>query len=330
MSELVESKPEHTDFAVLETAANWFALLQSDQATERDRSAWAEWLEAEPQHRAAWQRIEMVGARCRDLRAVDDNHEAITEALKADRVDSEARRRFIKGLGILAGVSVVGWAGWRHTPLEFLTLALRADHRTGIGERRALTLADGTQLWLNTATALDVRFSHQQRRLVLYQGEVLIETSDDPRPFIIETTQGNLQPIGTRFSIRVADDIIRLGVYEGVVKVTTHTKLTKDVPAGRRTEFSAQAISTSAPADTAAMSWVRGRLVANEMRLETFIAELRRYRFGYVQLHPAVADLSVIGTFPTGDTDLALAMLEESLPVQVDRILPWWVSIKGN
>ena len=330
MSELVESKPEHTDFAVLETAANWFALLQSDQATERDRSAWAEWLEAEPQHRAAWQRIEMVGARCRDLRAVDDNHEAITEALKADRVDSEARRRFIKSLGILAGVSVVGWAGWRHTPLESLTFALRADHRTGIGERQVLTLADGTQLWLNTATALDVDFTDQQRRLLLYQGEVLIETRSDPRAFIVETTQGHLRPIGTRFSIRVTDDNTLLGVYEGAVKITTDAKLTKDVPAGRQARFNAQAISSLTPADNATTSWVRGRLVANEMRLEAFIAELRRYRFGYVQLHPAVADLSVIGTFPTDDTDLALAMLEESLPVQVDRILPWWVSIKAK
>ena len=41
--------------------------------------------------------------------------------------------------------------------------ALIADLRTGVSERRQLTLADGSALWLDTNTAVDVRFTRRQR-----------------------------------------------------------------------------------------------------------------------------------------------------------------------
>ena len=69
-------------------------------------------------------------------------------------------------------------------------------------------------------------------------------------------------------------------------------------------------------------------LVADDMRLGDFLAELSRYRSGHLGWDPAVAELRLVGAFPLGDTDRILASLEESLPLRVRRTLSWWVSVE--
>jgi len=40
-----------------------------------------------------------------------------------------------------------------------------------------------------------------------------------------------------------------------------------------------------------------------------------------------VADLRISGSFPLNNTDLALAALPPSLPVQIQRHTDWWVRV---
>lgn len=51
-------------------------------------------------------------------------------------------------------------------------------------------LADGTPLVLNTGTAVNIRFSGAERRLILLSGEILVATGHDvmtaPRPFDLD------------------------------------------------------------------------------------------------------------------------------------------------
>ena len=52
--------------------------------------------------------------------------------------------------------------GWRYTPLPHAVAALRADHHTSTGQRQRLVLADGSRVWLNTRSALDVDYRRQE------------------------------------------------------------------------------------------------------------------------------------------------------------------------
>ena len=45
------------------------------------------------------------------------------------------------------------------------------------------------------------------------------------------------------------------------------------------------------------------------------------------ELTPLGPQLRVVGSYPLADTDRALAALADSLPVRVERRLPWWVQI---
>jgi transmembrane sensor len=73
-----------------------------------------------------------------------------------------------------------------------------ADYRTAIGEQREIILADGTRLWLNTASAINVYFNARERRIQLVTGEIFIATAKDTRrPFQVDTAQGQLRALGT-------------------------------------------------------------------------------------------------------------------------------------
>jgi transmembrane sensor len=74
-------------------------------------------------------------------------------------------------------------------------------------------------------------------------------------------------------------------------------------------------------------AWSRKLLIATQMRLGDFLQELGRYRHGHLACDPALANLRLVGSYPLGDTDHALDMLQATLPVQVKRTLPWWVTV---
>ncbi|MCR2688225.1 FecR domain-containing protein, partial [Salmonella enterica] len=72
---------------------------------------------------------------------------------------SRRRAALRNGLGAVALLGAGGLAAWRTLPME----RMLADYRTGAGERRELRLADGTLLWLDSASAVDVTVDAGQR-----------------------------------------------------------------------------------------------------------------------------------------------------------------------
>jgi len=312
----------------MEQAAEWYALLRSEEATERDQQRWRAWLDQDPEHQRAWQYVESVSRRFAPLQSTPDPRRT-AEGLWEANTRLLQRRRVLAGIVGLAGAGLLGWGTWRHTPLPLMAQAWRADFRTATGESRKLELPDGTRLWLNTATAVNQDYSVRQRRLHLVVGEIHIDTAADPsRPFVVETPPGRLRALGTRFTVRLDGEQTFLAVYEGAVEVRTHQGTEATLQARQQVRFGPQGIDAIQPANPAREAWRRGVLMAQDMTLRELVAELRRYRHGHLGLDPEVADLRVFGNFPLTDTDDTLDMLAAALPVRIRRTLPWWVSIE--
>ncbi|HWK55081.1 MAG TPA: FecR domain-containing protein [Hyphomicrobiales bacterium] len=315
-------------FDSLQQAAEWFALLRSDTVSDEDHRAWQHWLGSSAEHREAWQRMETIGRRFSSLANVDGEGAAST--LRTLRRERASRRRVLNTLVLAGGGTLLGWNLWRQQEWpQALITGLRADFSTGVGEIRELTLDDGTRLWLNTASAVDVALGSDSRQLWLHQGELLIDTAADPRPFVVHTRHGSLRPLGTRFAVRQERDASWLAVYEGRVSISAGTQ-ERILPAGSKTRFSTTTIATPRATDENGVDWSRGVLRADNMRLDALLLQLGRYRHGHLGVAPEVASLRVMGSFPLQDTDLALDMLESALPVRVRRTLPWWVSIMAR
>jgi len=326
-----EAQAAVRDFQAMREAADWFAVLRSGGVTDDERRDWRLWLEASAEHRHIWQRVEAISG-CFELA---EEERGTAEAVLATSSRQRDRRRALKMLSLLciggSGALALGQIPQLRQPLT----ALAADHATGTGETRQLVLADGSSLWLNTGTAINVRYTAGLRRIELLHGELLVETAPDtqpqPRPLVVDSQQGRMRALGTRFTVRQFDEATRLDVYEGRVEVVPRAaaEASRIVPTGAQVAFSDVRIDAEAAADPAHKLWSRGLLMADDMPLGELITELARYRRGYLGCAPQVARLRVVGGYPLHDTDLALGMLEAALPVRIRQRMPWWVTVEA-
>lgn len=313
----------------MEQAAEWFALLRSGEASASDRESWQSWLDSNNDNRQAWHYVEIISQRFAPIQSSPDRQAAATAYQKANS-GQLSRRQVLLGLAVMAGSGTLAWAGWNHNTLTDMALAWRADYRTGTGKRRELTLHDGTRIWLNAASAVNQHYSADLRRLHLLSGEIMIQTAADPaRPFVVDTPQGRLHALGTRFSVRLGETDTLMAVYEGAVEVKTAISGTSNVvQAGQQARFTGSTLAEPQTADPARKAWAQGILIADHIPLDEVVQELRRHRSGHLGLAPELAQLTVFGSFPLDDTDRALAMLANVLPIRIQHTLPWWVSIE--
>ncbi|ALM84374.1 hypothetical protein ASB57_16605 [Bordetella sp. N] len=325
---LVAPQADKIDRNVVREAALWMARLQAGHDADAE-DACRRWREAAAAHELAWQRLNGLGA---DLRTgLQGVGEATASATLRESRRRAARRGFTKG-----GLTVLG-AGlltWQVAPPSWLRWT--ADQSSGVGERRAFTLDDGTRVVLNTDTAIDVRYGATKRQIELRYGEMLIETAKDAagRPFEVLTGAGRLTPVGTRFVVR--DGMPRDGlayqltVLDGAVDVMAPNAGGLRIQAGQRALFGKAGVDGPVKAPVAADAWVRGMMVADGMPLRDFLRELGRYRHGFLRCAPEIAQWQVVGAYSLDNTDAALTLLTEILPVRIERRTNYWVTVAAR
>lgn len=306
---------------VFEAAASWYVQFQADPPTLADQKAWQLWIDSDPAHLAAWNQMEQLQRQLGTL-PLDLKRRALNTG--------QQRRQILKLLLLATGTGILGWNAQQHTSLGNAW----ADYRTGVGQRRNISLADGSQIQLNTDTAIDVSFDATQRLIRLRSGEILIQTGKlgDQRPFLVETRDGRIQALGTRFSVHKLSGSTRVGVLEDRVSVQPADQSTSAMilKAGEGADFDSRHIGVLYPFKSSAVAWTNGQLIVLDARLGEVIEELGRYRSGVLHCDSRARDLRVSGTFRLDSTDAVLANLQASLPINVRYFTRYWVSISHS
>ncbi|KLN52662.1 FecR domain-containing protein [Variovorax paradoxus] len=309
------------DPALLSEAADWMMTLRYGDDAQKAQANFNRWREQSPAHGEAWARAEaLLGVLAQVPAGIGK------EAFQA--LQQPSRRRGMGMLGALLIAAPAGWLAWRHMPWR----EWAADVATATGERKSMTLADGSRLVLNTASAADIVFTAAERRIRLQAGEILVTTHADPsptyRPFLVQTPQGAVRALGTRFSVRrLGDRITRVAVFEEAVEVRPADGASRMLRAGEQVDFEAGRIGPEATVENSAALWEQGMLLARSMRLADVVAEMSRYRSGVLRCHPAVAELRVSGAVSLADTDAGLALLARSLPLRIEQTTRYWVTV---
>lgn len=306
---------------VIESAATWFVDLHNAQPGDTTTENHRRWLDAHPDHRRAWARVEKLQQSLQNVPAGAGN------ALLNART---SRRQAIKALSLLLATGGAAGVSWQQ---RATIAALSADYATATGERQQHTLADGSQIALNTASRVDVAFDKSLRRLTLHQGEMLVSTAKDAanRPFIVHTPQGSVRALGTKFTVFSNAESTRVNVLEHAVEI--RPAAAPDAPlrleAGQQSHFSPHRAAPAQPLPAHVDAWTNGLLIVSDWSLAHFVAELARYRRGYLACDATVGQLRISGAFQLDNTDAVLDNLASTLPVQIRQLTRYWVRVQA-
>ncbi|MDF2398999.1 DUF4880 domain-containing protein [Pseudomonas sp. 3MA1] len=312
------------DPRVRDCAIDWLVRVQSGLMSAAEQQALQQWRQASAEHEHAWQRVSRLPLMLQpgaDLLA----DATARRALQAAGADPQRRRQVLK---CLLAVGLLGGISWQGADSTLVRSAL-ASYRTGIGERRRWALADGGSLWLNTASALNLDLSAGQRRGQLIEGELALDTPAGSASLQLQTPDALLYSRGAQLLVRHDRQGTQVTVLRGLVQVNARQQPTPlAVQAGWQTRVDARGAGRPSPIDTfLAQAWMRGILPAERMRLDQLLAELARYRPGFLRCSEAVAALRVTGSFQLDDTDAALALVANTLPVRIERRTRYWVTV---
>ena len=291
--------------AVMEAAATLFARVQSRSVDERELDAW---LEADPANAAAYARIEAAWERAERLKALPD------VMAEPPARGWQPTRRMAAGLalGLIGAGAAGGWLALRN-PVE----------ATGRGERRTVTLADGSRVDLNTDSRIEIAFSSGRRDIALIRGEALFEVAKDPsRPFVVTAGEARVRAVGTAFNVRLRKEVVELTVTEGVVAVGDETR---SAPLRRVVQGSGAIVGAGAVAKVELdpevvrrrLLWRDGVVEFEGDTLEQAVAEFNRYNDRKLVVADAkVASIRVGGRFGTREVDRFLTALQAGFPVR--------------
>lgn len=299
---------------MIEAAIRWTIRVRFNTPDDKTRRAFEAWLRSDPRHAEAWRQMESAQKGFDVLPG--PQAQTLFEKVEEKRRSRGISRRNAVKLAVLGGILLISGKGLqllRPAPRETMTA------RTETGGRRTLRLSEGTVIELNTDTALRTEFTARQRFVHLLRGEILVATSKDAdaasrRPFQVVTPFGPLEALGTRFAVRLMTDGVRLAVLEGAVRLGTPDGGAV-AEAGTTWRWDAGGARRIPDAVQDAIDWLEDVIIAKNMPLSDLLAELSRYRAGEILWDPRVADLKVSGIYHTRDTDKALSILSQSLPV---------------
>lgn len=323
---------------VMQAAAAWYVTLSSGEATNQQKQAWQDWLTAHPEHAQAWQKLESV---TNQFSAIDSASamavlsQPATIKSKTAELALLSRRQALKQLSVLVGTGSLGWLTYEQKPWQ----ALMADYATETGKQQQITLQDGTQLILNTHSLVAIHYTAQERNIQLIKGEILVETAHEKntvyRPLSVITEQGKLTALGTRFSVKIHEvngEISNdLNVYEGAVSVQASNSSSRTiVNAGEFMRFTAAQYQAKTALDTSSDAWVKGFIVVDKMPLNTFVAELSRYKTGVIKCDPSIKQLEISGAYPLHDIDATLASVSKTLNLRIETFTRYWLTLKPS
>lgn len=302
-----------------EQALQWFVRLRDGEADAAARRDFAAWLAESPDHARAWTELETLWG---DLDRLTLPNAA--ETVPSIHVVLPERPRRWRQVALALAASLVLAAGI----MGMLAQSDRfADFRTAAGERRMIALADGSQVELAPASAIDVDLTGSRRMIRLVSGQAFFIVAKDPaRPFSVAARGGTVTALGTAFDVKLGlGSAVAVAVDESRVKVEVPGAAGVVVGQGQGVGYDGAAISPPGPLDPGEIGdWRRGRLVFHDVRLAEAVADLERYGGGRIGiLSREAAQRRVTAVLDARDPAKGLEMLAGGLGLRVVRPFAW-------
>jgi transmembrane sensor len=292
-------------------AARWVVRQHAGALATEEQAELDRWLQGDSRHpgallraRGVWLSLDRLGAlAARRAQPAERTVEPLGTPTRSIFAPGNRRGFIAAGVATLAlGGASVWWSGQRGQV-----------YTSDIGEIRSVSLADGSHMFLNTATEATVDFGRAHRDIQLARGEGLFEVAREPaRPFIVQTKLVSVQAIGTIFAVRAIDRRVEVTVTEGAVELRSaagsNSGAAQRVTADQRAtvmetgRIEMQSV-THADAERR-LAWLEGMIEFDGEPLTAAAEEFNRHNHRHVLVgDPTLAVRPIVGRFRTNDPD---------------------------
>lgn len=304
----------------------------SGSSTAAAREAYHRWRDSSPAARSEASRIESLDA---DLALLATDFAAAPDPVSAPR----RRRAWAWPAAVAASLllAVLYGAAALDGRWQAVVASLRYDIASGIGERRAIDLSDGSRASLDAASAVDIDFSAARRVATLARGRALFSVAGDPsRPFVVTAGEVTITVLGTAFSVEIDPDGAKtVSVASGRVSVGVPGMASHDLQPGDRLRTGPEPgtvrVDQISPDDVA--PWLDGWLVIDDLPLSEAVELIGRHRAGSVWiLHEDLAKrrISAVLNLDEGGVDAAFDRLLDSFDIVGRRIPGGLILVDGG
>ncbi|ANE54820.1 FecR domain-containing protein [Methylomonas sp. DH-1] len=324
-------------------AGYWVFAQHNGEWTSAAESQLQAWLAQSDAHRHEYQRALQLWQRLDQFKAADFPLRHSMQRLRAKNLKRRQCLRAVRrhsGTALLVMVSALSLNGY-----------LSTDHyRTAIGQRQSLTLADGSQLVLNTDSQVSVKIGNERREVWLERGEAFFHVAHQAdRPFEVVAGNVRVRDIGTGFNVSLAGGETKVTVTEGEVAVHPDAALTGNrrldrwlhagrhwlqtalalpdgggvaVTAGRQWVARGGEFTGPVAADTGKeIAWRDGRAVFELATLEEVLVQVARYHpVEFEFADPDLQPIRVSASFDTGNLAVILNTLQATFPISIKQI----------
>jgi transmembrane sensor len=333
---------ENPETVRLAQAAAWrFRLTENPLETALEFEAWL----ADPANMAAWEQVSSIwnylGENANEPELLAARQYALRDANRP-RTLQKTRSSWINALTVVAATVLLCTVIWG--AIEWLQRP--DDYRALLGERRVVTLLDGSKISLDSDSEVTVRYTNHSRELHLLYGQARFDVAHDvTRPFSVLAGNQKVIATGTSFNIDMTEQKVLVTLIEGhVVVVDQDTnrnhRLSAPLLRPRLVELKAGqqlAATPMLPPEVAPVnlqrvtSWINGQIVADNEPLSSLVRRLNRYSSVQVSVtDPKIAAMRISGVFDTGDVYGFVDVVAHYLPVHATTEATGTIVLEGE
>ena len=272
-----ETLQERVD-ARRDAAVEWLMQLRLPEAGEADWLAFEAWLDASPANLLAYDSAVALWTELDGMAADLSKHldAALPTRSWPNWTPAPTRRWSLAG-GLAAAVLAVVVVPWADLTAQTTV------YQTAHGERKTVTLADGTRIDMNAGSRLSVKLGSHKRQVVMDDAQAVFDVAaDKSRPFVITAGDRTVTVVGTQFDVRHRDGRTAVTVARGIVEVAPSAdakgktyRLLKGARLDHIEGSSASQVSMVAPDEV--LGWRQGRLIYRSQPLDVVASDLNRY-----------------------------------------------------
>lgn len=252
-----------------------FCLLPTDS----DHRYWKAWVAQHPQHHETYlEAIDIV----RQLSLQPKPEEVLGELEKFRTSISETqkpviqlnRRRYFLQIAATFLLLITIFGLWKIFGKEDIQLLV---HKTTFGETKELTLSDGSTVHLNANSKLRFpeAFTNTNQREIWLDGEAFFDVSHQKNsPFLVHTTQGDVQVLGTSFNVSQRQDDFEVTLVTGKVRLQLPNDTKVNLKPGEQANIVKQTVDIQKIDTQAVAAWRNNQMNFKNVSIQRIITQI--------------------------------------------------------